>query len=303
MRQARLGVLLAAVLLPAVPGGAAEVAVLKSSDTPAWQPAIDAMRRAASGHVLTEYDLRNDRAEAERVIGAVKGKAAVLVAMGPLAAQAAKDLAAGTPVVFCMVQDPAGAGLSGVPNISGVAYSIPVKNQLAAFRLVNPHGVRVGVVYTEANSGRQVEEGQKAAAVVQLRLVTRPVTSERDVPEALRQLLNGPEAVDALWLPPDPILLGDATRRYILSETLKAGKPVYSFTPALLSEGALVSDGPDLKSVGERVAELVNRITSGERGKNEILMPSAELVLNRRIAEKLKIEMSPDALKVANKVF
>jgi hypothetical protein len=51
------------------------------------------------------------------------------------------------------------------------------------------------------------------------------------------------------------------------------------------------------------VGELVNRIASGEHGKSEILMPSAELVINRRIAEKLRIEMSPDALRVANKVY
>jgi putative ABC transport system substrate-binding protein len=283
-------------------GRAAEVAVLKSADTAAWQPTIETLRRVAAGHVLTEYDLGNDRGEAERVIASVKGKAAILVAMGPLAAQAARDLAAGTPVVFCMVQDPVAAGLSGVPNVSGVAHAVPPKNQLAAFRLVNPRGVRVGVIYTEANAGRQVEEGRKATGILHLQLVARAVTSEREVPEALRDLLRGSQPVDALWLPADPTLLGDATRRYILAEMLKAGKPVYSFTPALLSEGALVSDGPDLGSVGEQVGELVNRIASGERAKSELLIPRAELVINRRIAEKLRIELSAEALRVANKV-
>ncbi len=299
----RILVLATAVLaLPAL-ASAAEVAVLKSTDTPAWRPTIDALRRAASAHTLTEYDLRNDRAEADRVVAGLKGKAALIVAMGPLAAQAAQSGAPETSLVFCMVQDPARLGLVGVANVTGVSFQIPIKNQLAAFRLVNPRGVRIGVIYSEQNTGAQVAEATKAAAVVRLNLVARAVASERDVPEALRGFLKGGEAVDALWIPPDPVLLGDESRRYILAETLKAGKPVYSFSPALVAEGALVSNGPDLGSIGDQAGDLVNRIAGGERGKIEMLIPRAELVINKKIGDKLKIDIPLDALKAAGKVL
>ena len=82
----------------------------------------------------------------------------------------------------------------------------------------------------------------------------RPVASDKDVPQALRALLRGDDAVDALWIPPDPILLGDEARRYMLAETLKAGKPVYSFSAALVAEGALVSNGPDSPRSASRPA-------------------------------------------------
>jgi len=300
MRYVRFFVLLALV---APAASAAEIAVLKSADSPAWRPAIDSLRRSAAAHTVTEYDLRGDRAEADRVITSLKGKAAVLVTVGPLAAQAAKEVAPEIPQVFCMVQDPARLGLVGTPNVTGVAFSIPIKNQLAAFRLVNPRGVKIGVVYNDANAGRLVEEGQKAAPVVRLSIVARPVASEKEVPEALRALLKGAEAVDALWIPPDPILLGDESRRYLLAETLKTGKPVYSFSATLVAEGALVSNGPDLASIGDEAGDLVNRIAGGEKGKIEILIPRAELVVNKKIADKLKIEIPADALRAANKVL
>jgi putative ABC transport system substrate-binding protein len=304
MRLPRVGTLTCSLLwMTAASLPAAEVAILKSADVPAWRPALDALHRVAAAHALNEYDLRGDRAEADRVIGEIRGKAAILVALGPLAAQATRELAPETPLVFCMVQDPGKAGLLGVPNVSGVAFTLPVRNQLAAFRFVNPRAVRIGVIYSEANTAGLIEEAQKSAMVVRLRLVTRPVASEREVPAALRQLLNGPEAVDALWFPPDPILLGDESRRYILAETLKAGKPVYSFSPALVAEGALVSNGPDPGSIGEEVADLVNRIAAGERGKSELLIPRAELVINRKIAERLRIEIPADALRAASRVF
>lgn len=293
---------LAALIVP-TPASAADVAVLKSTEVAAWRPATEALRRVASSHSFVEYDLRGERAEAERVLNTLKNRAVILVAMGPLAAQAARDVLPNVPMVFCMVQDPARLGLAAGPNTTGVAYTIPVKNQLAAFRLVNPRGVRVGVVYTEANVGRMVEEALKAASLVRLVLANKAVASEREVPQALRSLLTGADAADAIWIPPDPVLLGEESQRHILAESLKAGKPVYAFTSSLVEKGALVSNGPDLVSVGELVGELVNRLAAGERGKIEMLVPRAELVINKRMAGKLKIEISPDVLKAAARVF
>jgi putative ABC transport system substrate-binding protein len=286
------------------PSGAAEVAVLKSTDAPAWRPAIEALRKGTPGHTITEYDLRGERAEAERELGTLKARHPIFVGMGPLAAQAIKEVAPDSSLVYCMVQDPAKAGLLNQPNVAGVAFSIPIKNQLAAFRAVYPRGVRVGVIYSDEAVGRQVQEAQKSASVVRLALVARAISSEREVPQALRTLLQGQEAVDALWIPPDPVLLADETRRFLLSETLKAAKPVFSFSPALVAEGALVSNGPDFVSIGEQVAEIVTRLVAGEKGGRIALMiPRAELVINKRVAERMKIEIPADALKQANKLF
>ena len=49
------------LLLWSSPIGAAEVAVLKSTEAAAWRPAIDALKRSLPGHTVTEYDLRGDR--------------------------------------------------------------------------------------------------------------------------------------------------------------------------------------------------------------------------------------------------
>jgi putative tryptophan/tyrosine transport system substrate-binding protein len=292
-------------LLWSSPIGAAEVAVLKSSDAAAWRPALDALKRGLAGHTVTEYDLRGDRNEAERVLGALKSRPVLLVAFGPLAAEAARETAADQMLVFCMVQDPAKAGLLNNVNASGVAFATPIKNQLAAFRLVYPRGVRIGVVHgPEETVTRLVQEAQKAAGVVRLVVIARPVAAERDVPQALRSLLKGVDAADALWLPPDPMLLGDETRRFLLAETLKAGKPVLSFSPALVNEGALVSNGADIASIGEQAAELVTRLLAGDRtARGSLLVPKAELVINKKIADKLKIEIPADALKAASRVF
>ena len=304
MRMRRFGSLLVMACLGSSSARAAEVAVLKSSDVPAWRSALDSLRRTAASHNLSEFDLKNDRAEAERVLAGLKGKTAVLVALGPLAAQAARELAPEIPLVFAMIQDPARLNLLGLAGVSGVAFSVPVKNRLAAFRMVNPKGVRVGVIYSAEGGGRLVQEAQKAVGILRLAVVDRPVASEKEIPEALRSMLKGDQAVDALWIPPDPILLGDETRRYILSETLKAQKPVYTSLAALVAEGALVASGPDQGSIGEQIVELVSRLAGSEKAaKIDMLIPRGELIINKKIADKIKVEIPADALKAASKVF
>jgi putative ABC transport system substrate-binding protein len=304
LRNHRRSLAIASLLALLAPvARAADVAILKSSEVLAWRPAIDAIKRVAAGHSFVEYDLRGDRGEADRVLGTLKNRAVILVAMGPLAAQAAHEVLPNVPLVFCMIQEPAKLGIVPGPNTTGVAFTIPIKNQLAAFRMVNPRGVRLGVIYNEANVGRLIEEAQKASPLVRVALVSRVVASERDVPQALRALLTGSEAADAIWIPPDPVLLGEESQRHILGEATKAGKPVYSFTSSLVEKGALVSNGPDLVSIGELAGDLVNRLGSGERGRIEMLVPRAELVINKRMAGKLKIEIPPDVLKTAARTF
>jgi putative ABC transport system substrate-binding protein len=289
--------------LLAGPAAAAEVAVLKSADVAAWRPAIEALRRAAPGHTYTEYDLRNDRAAAEQTLATLRGRNVVLVALGPVAAQAARTALPDAPLVFSMIHDPERYGLSVGPGVAGVSFRIPARNQIAAFRLVNPRGTRIGVVYHPENSGKLVEEADKASGMLRILLVSRPVTAAGEVPPALRAMLTGEDAVDALWLPADALLVADETRRYILAEVTKANRPVYTFSSSIVAEGALVSNGPDYASIGEQMAELVLRLAAGERGRIEMLVPRAELVINRKIAGKLRIDIPAEALKAATKVF
>jgi len=177
-----------------------------------------------------------------------------------------------------------------------------VKNQLAAFRLVNPKGVRIGVLHGPATADL-IDDAQKAARLVRVALFPHLVSSERDVPQAMRAMLTGADAVDAVWMMGDPILTTEQTRHYVLAETLKAGRPLYAYSDTLIAEGALASDGPDPVSVGELLADLVDRLAAGERGRLDMLVPRAALVINRKIAAKLKIEITADALKAASRVF
>jgi putative tryptophan/tyrosine transport system substrate-binding protein len=299
---ARLVLAAALAVAAAGPAGAVEVVIFKSGEQPGVRAVVDALRRAGAAHNFNEFDLAGNRTQGERIAAGLRGRTLVMVAVGLLAAEVVRVAMPEAPLVYCMVPDPARAGLVDVPRVGGVAAGVPVKNQLAAFRLVNPRGVRIGVLHGPETAGA-IDEAQKAARLVRVALVPRSVASDREVPQALRELLGGADPVDAVWLMGDPLLTGEQTRRLVLSEALKAGRPVYAYSDTLIAEGALVSDGPDPASVGEQMAELVGRLAAGERGPLDLLVPRAELVINRKIAGKLKIDIPADALSVASRVF
>ena len=292
--------LLLAALAAASPTAAAEVAILKSSATPAWDRTLDALRRSLSGHTVSEHDLAGDPAQADRVLATLKGREVIFVTLGPLAAQAARKADPGRPLAYAYVANPQAVGLDGA---AGVAFGLPIKNQFAAFRLVHPGAVRIGVVHGPATAA-EVQEATGATRLLRLALIARPVASDKEVPEALRNLLGGDNAVDALWLPADPLLLGDDVRRFVLAETLKKNKPVFAFSESLIAEGALASDAADQGSVGEVLAQVVGRLAAGEAPtKVGVQVARGRLAINGKIARKLGITIPQQALEAAAQVY
>jgi putative ABC transport system substrate-binding protein len=226
------------------------------------------------------------------------------VALGPLAAQAARDLAAELPLVYGMVSDPATLSALEGPNVTGVAFEVPARNQIVAFRAVNPKAARIGVVYNSAALTRQLDDAKRAASVLKVDLVVRPVASLQALPQTVRDLLSGPQAVDAIWLPPDPMFQAEDARRFVMQAAVSAGKPVYGSNASLIKEGALVSNSPESSSIGHAIGEQVNRITRGEKaGRLGVLVPRAELLINKRIADQLRVSIPEEALKAAQRVF
>jgi putative ABC transport system substrate-binding protein len=223
-----------------------------------------------------------------------------VVAVGPLAARAARELLPELPLVYCMVPELADAGLQGAANTTGVAYFAPVRNQLAAFRAVNPSAKRIGLLVSAGAGERLAEEARKAGSGLGLEVVVAPVASPARVPQSVRDLLGATPPVDALWLLPDPILSDASARRFVLSTALEARKPVYGYSSGLVMEGALVSHAPELASIGQGAGELVGRILAGQKPERlPPVVPRSEVLINKKVADHLRLVLTPQVLQAA----
>jgi ABC-type uncharacterized transport system substrate-binding protein len=56
--------------------------------------------------------------------------------------------------------------------------------------------------------------------------------------------------------------------------------------------------------VGQGVGELIGRILSGQRAERQtLLVPRGEVIINKKMADQLKVTVPAEALRIAQKVF
>ncbi len=282
---------------------AADIAILKSSDLSAYNLAIEGFRSEiiAAGATYQEHDLQGDVERGRKLARRIRASDATLVlAVGIKAALAAKLEILDTPVVYCMVLDPEKYDLSA-SNLSGISLEVPLEQQLSTMRTVLPKLKRVGVLYDPSKTGRLVQEASALAKQQNIRIVAQAVSSERELPPALRALLS---EVDAIWLAPDTTVLNDESLPYILQESLDANRPVFGFSSEFVKRGALLSLSVNYKEVGKQAARLAKRILDRQVTTPLRAAPDRfHLAINLRTARFLGIDIPPDLERRADERY
>jgi putative ABC transport system substrate-binding protein len=301
-----LCLLILLVLVPTTPQ-AGSIAVIKSTNLPAFDKVLKSFLSSASDQGLDldilEFNLKakmkNGKGIAEKI---QKSPPLLVLAMGPLAAQMAKEKLADLPVLYCMVSNPRRYGLSG-DNIAGISLDVPGEIQFALYKTIVPTLKTVGVIYDPLKSGQLVEEAKGAAAKLGLKLLTVSVNSHKKVPGALRGMLG---KIDALWMLPDDTVLTTDSFRFLLVTSFENKLPFLAISDIFVKVGALATIAPDPEELGRQISRLVGEIQSGtlDLGRIDILPPSdSNLVINVKTAQKIGLELTPEVLQSASKLY
>lgn len=272
------------------------VAVLRSDDIAAYNQALAGFERGVAGGVEV-FDLGKSQ---EQALEQIRGRRPDLVlAIGVRAAKAAADSLADTPIVYCMVLDPAVNGLTG-SNVTGVTLAIPVRRQLEEFRRVVPGLGRIGVVYSPAKTGALIDEARGAATSLGLTLIAEPVARNEQVPDALGRLAG---KVDALWLPPDATVVTLETFRLALELSLARKLPLMVFSSQFVKAGALFALSPDYAASGAEAARIVRLVLAGRKPSEIPPSPTkATLVINTSTAKTIGLDVPAAVLRDAQRV-
>lgn len=288
--------------LPA-PAAAVDIAILKSSDIAAYNQAVAGFKASLpAGTNFVEYDMQGDVAKGRKQAQKIRASdAALVLAVGLKAALVAKLEIIDTPVIFCMVLDPAKHDLKA-PNMTGILLEVPIERQLSTLRAVLPAARRVGVLYDPEKTGPFVEEARRRAKALGLDLVARAVSSEKEVPAALRALVP---QVDTLWLIPDSTVLTEDSLRFLLNTALEATIPVLGFSPDLVKSGALIGLSVNYEDLGRQGGLLAKSILNGQSGPPlGLAQPDRlRLSLNLKTAKFLGITVAPDLVNRADDVY
>lgn len=275
-----------------------KVVVLKTRDTEPYNLAVQGMREVLTDS-LKIYDMRGNPEEGRKFLQEAKEAGADLViSVGLIASQAAMEEQNGLPFVFAMVflrEDLARAG-----HATGVFLNIPVKNQFLLLKRALPQVRKVGALYDPRKSGRQIEEAREIARELGLELVAAAVSSEREVPKALREIVP---KINALWMLPDSTVTPneDAFRHINEEITVKNRMPLLVFHEGFVKEGALLGLSPDFLEIGRQVGRMAGQVLKGvpvsqiPRTFPEKLKP----VVNWKTAQKIGVTFPPSVLEEA----
>lgn len=232
------------------------IAVIKSHDIEPFNQALAGFIAACPNQVA-EYDLRGSRKREIEIIQRITAaKPRLVVAIGALAAQVAKERIRDIPVVFVMVPNPHKYGLKG-ENISGISLDIPIRTQFALYKSMAPTLKAIGVIYDPEKTGAMVKEASAVAEKLGLQLLASPVSSQKAVPAALRGLLG---KIDALWMVPDDTVVTPESFKFLLLAAFENNLPFMTVSEIFVEAGALASLSPDYTDVGRQGCQLVTEI-------------------------------------------
>ncbi|HSK68030.1 MAG TPA: ABC transporter substrate-binding protein [Candidatus Limnocylindria bacterium] len=217
----------------------------------------------------------------------------------PMAITAVNTSDGKVPVIFSAVSAPIEAGLAGEDGLSelnttGTSDQIPVRDQLALIRALQPEAKTIGLLYTvgEINSQVQAAQYREAAPEFGFEVVEATVTAGADVALAVPGLV---QRVDSLSM-----LTDNTVVQYldvVLDAADAAGVPVYGSEIEQVKRGGVATVGIDYLELGRQTGLMAARVLKGESAGSipfEILTDFAHYY-NAEALERLGLTI-PEAL-------
>jgi len=244
---------------------------------------------------------------AEQVVA--EGDVDAIMAISTPAALAAHRATETIPIVAFTAVDPVGSGLAsslGSPgrNVTGIAVfseETTVK-RVELMREIAPRAIRLATVTTKVSKGAQsvgplLDAGRKLGFTVENLVV--------DDPADLSQVLS-PTALatfDAFVLIPDVLL--SAHMAEIIKLVGASNKPAIFPSPDWVTNGGLMSFGPDYADASRHLTAQLDRVLKGAKpGDLPFERPTKfDLRINLRAARAMGIELSPMVLARADEVI
>lgn len=278
------------------------IAVIKSQD-------LDPYNQALAGFIgrcaddIVQFNLGGSHANRAQIAADVARRQPRLVlAVGLLAAQLAKERLSQFPVLFVMVSNPRKYGLVG-NNIAGISLDIPVEAQFKTYRSLVPSLKTIGTIYDPRRTASVIQEANAVAKRLGLSLLAVPVSSQKEVPAALRSLLG---KVESLWMVPDETVVTADSFKHFLITTFENRLPFLAASDIFVEAGALASLTPDYSDVGRQSCELAKAFAAGRLDLADVNVSAPQKVnlsVNLKTANKIGLSVPQDVLRAATSVY
>lgn len=299
------------------PGKMRRLGVLQPGAPP--DPLVEAMRKKlgelahSQGREVT-FELRWAEGKFERLAQLatelVDLKVDAITAFSTPAALAAQKATTTIPIVFSAVGDPVGTGLvSNLARPGGNVTGLSVlATELAAKRLeileeIAPHTSPLGMFWNDTNPSMTLSAHQSQDAATKLGLTIQSIGVHDLVGFDAAFAIVERGQVAALLTLIDPFT--KQYRQRIVDFAAQRHLPAIYDAREFVESGGLISYGPNLLAMQQRVAEYVDKIFKGANpGDLPVEQPTKfELVINQKTAKALGLTIPPSLLARADEVI
>ena len=242
---------------------------------------------------IETYNGQNDQSALNQIGAQVVGDGVDLII--PIATQAAQCMVTageGTdiPIVYAAISDPATAGLTGLPNVTGTSDALNTPFILDMMLAVQPDVQTVGLLYSnsEANSTTPIAEAKAYLEEKGIAYLEKTGNTTDEILSAASSLVD---RVDAVFTPTDnAVMAAEAAVAEILTG---AGIPHYTGADSFVAAGAFATCGVNYSDLGAKTADMAFDILMGGEIPEYHVMDGGIITVNGDTAEALGLDCSP----------
>ena len=241
---------------------------------------------------IENYNGQNDASMLNQIgTQVVSDKVDMIIPIATLAAQSMVTAADGTdtPIVYAAISDPEGAGLTGIPTVTGVSDALNTGFIMDMMFAADPSIQTVGLLYSnsEINSEAPIRDAKAYLDAKGITYVEKTGNTASEVIAAASDLVG---RVDAVFTPTDNVVM--ATEAAVAELLNEAGIPHYTGADSFVLSGAFTTCGVNYTELGTKAADIAFDILTGGAIGDFHIMDGGIITVNTETAESCGIDYS-----------
>lgn len=194
-----------------------------------------------------------------------------------------------TPVIYAAISDPASAGLTGIPYVTGTSDALNTQFILDMMLAAQPDIQTVGLLYSnsEANSVTPIAQAKEYLEEKGIAYVEKTGNSADEVLTAANAMVG---RVQAVFTPTDNAVM--ACESAVAEIFNEAGIAHYTGADSFVAEGAFVTSGVNYTELGTYTADMAIDILLGGAVPEYHVMDGGIITVNTDTATQLGIDYS-----------
>ena len=213
----------------------------------------------------------------------------IIIPIATTAAQCMVTAAEGTktPIVYAAISDPEAAGLTGLPNVTGVSDALNTQQVMDMMFAADPEIKTVGLLYSlsEPNSAKPIKEAKAYLDAKGIPYVEKTGHLVDEVTTAAAALVG---RVDAVFTPTDNAIMNVAPN---VAETLRnAGIAHYTGADSFVQAGSFATCGVNYTELGTYAAQMAMDVLQTGNVPEYHVMDGGIITVNTNTADALGID-------------